>query len=86
MKPMLRRLLIGIVVVLGSIQLTNFWGDYPNSFPAPLRWLGLRFIELSERRTPEETADLEQLFVLIVSLAIVSFVMWLIGVAVKRLR
>lgn len=86
MKPMLRRLLIWTVIVLGSIQLTNFWGDYPDRFPAPLRWLGLRFVELFERRTPEETADLEQLFVLIVSLAVVSFAMWLIGVAVKRLR
>jgi hypothetical protein len=85
MMTIARRLLIGMFVFFGSIGLTKFWGDYPDTFPRPLQWLGLRFIDLFDRKTPEDTADLEQLFVLGVSLIIVSLATWLVLIAVKRL-
>lgn len=86
MKIAMRRLLVGVFVVLCSIRLTNYWGDYPDSFPAPLRGLGLWFVSLFERQTPEETADLEQIFVLAVSAVIVSVLTWLALAALKRWR
>jgi uncharacterized membrane protein len=85
MMTVLRRLLIVLFVVFCSTRLTNFWGHYDN-FPAPLRWLGLRFVFAFGQRTPEDMADLEQLFVFGAALVTVSLITWLVLLAMKRWR
>ncbi|MEN3290907.1 MAG: hypothetical protein V7642_160 [Burkholderiales bacterium] len=86
MTTTLRRALIAVLVVLSSAGLSTYWGDYPDSFPAPLRWLGVKLVYLLLPLTPDQLEDIEFVFSAVSALLIMSGGTWLVLRAAKRLR
>jgi hypothetical protein len=86
MTPALRRALIAVFVVFCSVGLSTYWGDYPDGFPAPLRWLGVKLVYLLLPLTPDQLEDIEFVFSAASALLVVSGVTWVVLRAVKRFR
>lgn len=80
------RVLLGVFIGVCSVRLTHYWGAHPDNFPPLLRWLSLRFVELFDWRTLEEAANLEQAFVLTVSLLLVCTITGLGALAIRHWR
>jgi hypothetical protein len=74
------------LIVFCSTRLMVYWDDHPDSFPAPLRWIGMQVVRFLMPLTAEQVADIEFALSAASSLAIMSGVAWLVLLAVKRLR
>lgn len=84
MKLLLRRALVSIWVFVATTLLTRFWYRDPNSFPGFLKTLGNWLIDLIRPLDAEQSADLEFVYTVAVSLGLVSLVTWLTFLSLRR--
>ncbi len=85
MKFSYKYVFITIWIIVATLVLSFFWGNYPHYFfylPEPLSiWL----IEIYGASNGEELADLELLYVFIMSFLMVSFLTYVILMLKRKL-
>jgi hypothetical protein len=72
MKKWLTRVAIGFLILCATVLLTKFWYLNPDSFPSPLRSIGNAVIDWLGVQSAERSADVELVYVLLLSFLVVS--------------
>lgn len=72
MKKWLTRVVIGFLILCATVLLTKFWYLNPDSFPSPLRSIGNAVIDWLGVQSVERSADVELVYVLLLSFLVVG--------------
>ncbi len=85
MKFSYKYILITIWVIVATLVLSFFWGNYPHRFFYLPESLSIWLIDIYGASNGEELADLELFYVLIMSFLIVSFLTYVLLVLKRKL-